>query len=144
MPSDSIFKILNSAHRFVLRASGGRLGWRLIGMEVVELTTTGRKSGERRSVLLTSPIQDDDSVVLVASKGGDTKHPAWFLNLRDDPRVMLSRRGRPAIPMRARIAASEERSALWARAVKKYKPYAGYQERAGREIPLVVVEPVDR
>lgn len=141
MRGDLKFRILNRAHRFVLRASRGRLGWRLLGMEVVALTTTGRRSGEPRTVMLTSPVQPGDAVVVVASRGGDEKHPAWFLNLRDDPRVQVSRRGRPPVPMTARIADPEEHERVWPQVVARYRPYQSYQRHAGREIPLVFLEP---
>ena len=82
-------------------------------MPVVELTTTGRKSGQPRSVMLTSPVQEGSTIVVVASRGGDDQHPAWFLNLRDKPEVEVSLKGQPKEPMRARIASPEERARLW-------------------------------
>jgi deazaflavin-dependent oxidoreductase (nitroreductase family) len=65
--------------------TNGRIGNSGFGMPVFMLATTGRKSGKVRTTKLTSPVQEGDSVVLVASFGGDNRHPAWFLNLRDDP-----------------------------------------------------------
>ncbi len=144
MIGDILFKILNVTHRWVLRITRGKFGWRLLGMEVVEVTTKGRRSGAPRSVMLTSPLQEGDRVVVVASKGGDTKHPAWFLNLQSDPAVLVSRRGREARPMIARVAASDERVAIWPKVVAKYKYYESYQKRAGREIPIVFLEPDQR
>jgi deazaflavin-dependent oxidoreductase (nitroreductase family) len=85
MPSDFTLKTMNTVHRAMLKISGGRLGWNASRMPVLELTTTGRKSGEPRSVMLTSPVQEGSTVVIVASRGGDDHHPAWFLNLRDNP-----------------------------------------------------------
>ena len=81
MPSDLTLKVMNTMHRGVLKLSGGRLGWEAGNMPVVELTTTGRRSGEPRTVMLTSPIQEGDTIVVVASRGGDDQNPAWFLNL---------------------------------------------------------------
>ena len=144
MKGDRKFQILNRTHRFVLKASRGRFGWRLLGMEVIALTTTGRKSGAERTVLLTSPIKDGDAIVVIASRGGDTKNPAWFLNLSADPNVGVSRRRRPAEPMIARVANPEERERLWPRITKVYKYYDGSQDRAGREIPVVLLEPAAR
>ena len=89
MPSDVALKAMNRVHRVLLGASGGRLGWRFSGMPVIELTTTGRKSGQPRTTMLTSPYQEDSTFVVVASRGGDDTNPAWFLNLRDDPKVMV-------------------------------------------------------
>src|SRR5438067_157921 len=98
-------------------------------MPVVELTTTGRKSGQPRTVMLTSPVQEGDVIVVVASRGGDDEHPAWFLNLRDQPDVEVAYAGKPKQPMRARVATPEERARLWPQVSGKYKGYAKYQTK---------------
>jgi deazaflavin-dependent oxidoreductase (nitroreductase family) len=113
MPSDFTLKTANALHRAVMTLTFGKLGWRAGPMPVVELTTTGRKSGEPRTVLLTSPVQEGNTWVLVASRGGDDHHPAWFLNLRDNPDVEARCGGKPRTRMHARIAAPEERARLW-------------------------------
>jgi deazaflavin-dependent oxidoreductase (nitroreductase family) len=110
-------------------------------MPVLELTTTGRKSGQPRSVLLTSPHQEGETLVVVASRGGDDAHPAWFLNLRDHPDVEVSFKGGPKRPMRARIADANERARLWPKITAEFKNYAQYQTKTEREIPLVFLEP---
>ena len=121
--------------------TGGRVGWSAAGMPVLELTTIGRKSGKPRSVMLPSPVQDGETWVVVASRGGDDHHPAWFLNLRDHPDVDVSRQGKPKRSMRARIATHQERALLWPQVTATYSGYAGYQEKTDREIPLVLLEP---
>lgn len=141
MPSDLQLKAMNALHRAVLTISFGRLGWRAGGMPVVELTTTGRKSGEPRTVMLTSPVQEGDAIVIVASRGGDDHHPAWYLNLRDHPDVEVAFAGKPKQSMRARVATPTERAALWPRVTAEYKGYANYQTKTDREIPLVLLEP---
>ena len=141
MPSDFQLKTMNAIHRGVLAVSGGRLGWRAGGMRVVQLTTTGRKSGQRRTVMLTSPLQQGDGIVIVASRGGDDHHPAWFLNLRDQSDVEVAVGGQPKQRMRARIANPQERAAMWPQVTAKYKGYANYQTKTDREIPLVLLEP---
>jgi deazaflavin-dependent oxidoreductase (nitroreductase family) len=141
MPSDFQLKTMNAIHRGVLGMSGGRLGWRAGGMPVVELTTTGRKSGQTRTVMLTSPLQQGDAIVIVASRGGDDHHPAWFLNLRDHPDVDVVFSGQPKRRMRARVANAEERAAMWPQVTARYKGYANYQTKTNREIPLVLLEP---
>jgi len=141
MPSDLTLKTMNALHRVVMKLSFGKIGWQAGPMPVVELTTTGRKSGEPRTVLLTSPVQEGDVWVLVASRGGDDHHPAWFLNLRDDPNVEVRRGGKPRERMRARIATPDERTRLWPQVTATYKGYAGYQTKTDREIPLVLLEP---
>jgi len=143
MPSDLGLKAMNSVHRTVLRVSGGRLGWTAMNMPVLELTTTGRKTGRRHSVMLTSPLQDGDAIVVVASRGGDDHHPAWFLNLRNDPNVEVALGGEPRRPMVARVADGDERADLWPLVTADHKNYAGYQTRTDREIPLVLLEPAE-
>ena len=127
MPSDLALKTMNAVHRAIQRLSFGRLGWQVGAMPVIELTTTGRKSGQPRTVFLTSPLRDGEAYVLVASRGGDDHHPAWFLNLRDNPAVHAKIGGGARRPMQARVADAEQR--------------ARYQTRTDREIPLVLLEP---
>ena len=138
MPSDFALKAMNGAHRLLVRISGGRVGYDAMGMPVLELTTVGRRSGEPRSVMLTAPLHVDGHPVVVASRGGDDRHPAWYLNLRERPDVEVSLKGGPRTPMRARIVEAEERARLWPQIAGKYANYAGYQRRTEREIPLVV------
>ena len=141
VPSDLTLKTMNTIHRTLLTLSGGRVGWKAGGMLVVELTTTGRKSGQPRSVMLTSPVQEGDTIVVVASRGGDDNHPAWFLNLRDNPDVQVSYKGAPKQRMRARVADRDERARMWPLVVGEYKNYGAYQTKTTREIPLVLLEP---
>jgi deazaflavin-dependent oxidoreductase (nitroreductase family) len=142
MSSDLQLKIMNGVHRVIHTVSFGKLGWDAMGMPVLELTTTGRKSGQPRSVMLTSPVQEGDTLVIVASRGGDDTHPAWFLNLRDNPDVEVSLRGTPKVKMHARVADADERARLWPDVIKDHDNYAGYQRKTDREIPLVLLEPV--
>lgn len=141
MPHDLVLKAMNAAHRLIISATGGRLGHDAMGMPVLELTTTGRRSGEPRSVMLTAPLREGEAYVVVASRGGDDTHPAWFLNLRDDPDVEVAVQGGARRPMRARIADPATRAELWPRIAGRYRNYAGYQRRTDREIPLVLLEP---
>jgi deazaflavin-dependent oxidoreductase (nitroreductase family) len=133
---------MNAVHRVLLGISRGRLGWRVQNMPALELTTTGRRSGEPRRVWLTSPVQEGPVFVVVASRGGDDNAPAWFLNLRDDPDVLVRLAGREPEPRRARIANAEERQRLWPQVVARHRGYAAYQKKTDREIPLVFLEPV--
>lgn len=143
MPSDLALKIMNSTHRVLLAASGGRVGWSVSGMPVVELTTTGRKSGLPRKSMLTSPYQEGSDVVIVASRGGDDHHPAWYLNLAANPGVTASIGGKPAQRMRAEVLDDAERDRIWPLIADKYRNYAGYQKRTSRKIPLVKLHPID-
>jgi deazaflavin-dependent oxidoreductase (nitroreductase family) len=142
MPSDFQFKTANALHRGLVKISGGRIGWQLAKMPVVELTTIGRKSGLPRSVMLTSPLQEGNATVVVASRGGDPQDPAWLLNLRDNPAVEVAMNGKPKQPMNARVATPEERARMWPKIAADYKNYANYQTKTDREIPLVLIEPL--
>jgi deazaflavin-dependent oxidoreductase (nitroreductase family) len=141
MPSDLTLKTMNAAHRVVLMLTGNRVGANLIGMPSLELTTIGRKTGRPRSVMLTAPLREGDAYIVVASRGGDDFHPAWFLNLRANPKVEVRVVGEPKQTMQARIATAEERARLWPKITEKYRNYAGYQKKTDREIPLVFLEP---
>jgi deazaflavin-dependent oxidoreductase (nitroreductase family) len=140
VPSDRSFRIYNSIHRAVFDLTRGRLAGKLAGMPVLKLTTTGRKTGKRRDTMLTSPLQDGDRVIVVASKGGDPRHPAWYLNLRDNPEVTVTMQGRTRA-MTAHTAALEEKAELWPRIVASSKGYGDYQKRTDRDIPVVVLRP---
>jgi deazaflavin-dependent oxidoreductase (nitroreductase family) len=137
---DTAARAVNALHRTLFEATNGHLFGRLGGMPVLMLTTTGRKSGKSRTTMLTSPVQKGDSLVLVASYGGDDRHPTWFMNLRDHPDVEITMDGRRT-KMRARVATSDEKSELWPRVTEAYRGYAGYQKRTDRDIPLVILTP---
>ncbi len=105
------------------------------------LTTTGRKSGEPRSLPLIYG-EADGSYVIVASKGGMPQHPVWYLNLEANPECELMV-GPKQVSARARVAEGEERARLWKQMAEIYPPYDEYQERAGaRTIPVVVLDPI--
>ena len=141
--ADRMWPLLNrvmGGHVAVYRLSGGRIGHRFPGAPpVLLLDHVGAKSGTRRTSALVY-VRDGDSIVLVASKGGHPRHPAWFHNLRANPDVTVQV-GPKLIPVRARVANAEERTRLWPKAIETYRGYEGYQERTGREIPLVILEP---
>ena len=117
---DMMMRVVTGFHKAVFRASN--------------------KSGKRRTTMLTSPVQDGDRMVLVASNGGDDRHTKWYLNLRDDPNVEITMDGRTR-PMRARVASADEKAELWPRVVAAHRGYAQYQTRTNRDIPLVILEP---
>ena len=133
-------RLINRFHRGLLAVTGGRLGSRFGSMPVVELHTIGRTSGERRSAMLTAPVREDGRYVLVASKGGDPRHPSWYVNLVANPDVELTVDGR-TVPMRAHTATPTERAELWPRITRAYPGYAGYQRKTTRLIPVVICEP---
>jgi len=136
---DAFVKFWSVAHEAAYRATDGEILNRLLGMPVVELTTTGRRTGQRRSTMLTAPILDRDRIVLVASNGGDSRDPQWYRNVLADPEVAVTRGGVER-PMRARVAEPSERPALWDEIRGVTPIYEMYQRRTRRQIPLVLLE----
>ena len=124
---------------WVYRKSNGRFGASLRKAPVCLLTTTGRKSGLARTVPLIY-LEDRDRVLMVASQGGMSTHPDWYLNLVASPRVTVDIEG-DAQAMLARTATPEERAEYWPKLVALYKGYEGYQARTDREIPVVICTP---
>lgn len=143
MRSTAVLKFMNGIHRTALVLSGGRLGWRAEGMPVIELVTTGRRSGKPHVCLLTSPVQRGETYVVVASRGGSDHHPDWYLNILEQPEVEVSIAGAPRVVRRARVASADERAEMWPHAVAAYRNYSKYQSRTSREIPMVFIESTD-
>lgn len=129
-------RAVTALHKAVYKASGGRLLGNLIKMPVVILTTTGRTSGLPRETVLTAPISETGSVVLVASNGGAPQDPQWFRNLQADPSATVTIGG-VAHATTARVLEGDERDAAWKRITDRYSNYAGYQTKTDRLIPLV-------
>jgi deazaflavin-dependent oxidoreductase (nitroreductase family) len=138
---DEMGKAVNVLHRNLVRASGGKIAGDVMGMPVVELTTTGRTSGQKRTTMLTTPLQEGDTVVLVASWGGDDRHPQWYRNLQANPDVEIRIKGGEVQRMTAHTASDEEKAVLWPKITTRYKGYADYQTKTERPIPVVVLEP---
>ncbi|MEA2420163.1 MAG: hypothetical protein QOE60_2369 [Thermoleophilaceae bacterium] len=131
---------LMKGHTVAYRASGGLIGHRFPGAPpTLLLDHVGAKSGTKRTTPLTY-VPDAGNLVIVASKGGNPRHPAWFHNLRANPDVTIQV-GSKRRPVRARVATPQERARLWPKVVATYGGYKGYQERTEREIPLVILEP---
>ncbi|RMD83662.1 MAG: nitroreductase family deazaflavin-dependent oxidoreductase [Candidatus Dadabacteria bacterium] len=137
---DIVIKWMSRANTWLYRVSGGRLGGRwLRGAPVMLLTTIGRKSGQPRTVPLLY-LRDGENIVCVASKGGMSKHPLWYLNLEANPDCEVQI-GRQRLPMRARRASDAEKAELWPRLVAMYPDYEDYQARTERNIPVVILSP---
>ncbi|OAT70411.1 nitroreductase/quinone reductase family protein [Mycobacteroides immunogenum] len=134
--------VLENGHRALLKLTGGRWPHKLGFMPTLELHTIGRKSGERRSSLLSSPIFTPERIVVIASLGGASHHPAWYLNLVANPNVEITVRGETK-PYLARTASAQEKAELWPEITRGFgNPYAGYQRSTTRDIPVVICEPV--
>ena len=136
---DPLFKLAKVVHPALIRLSGGRLGGTVMGMPVVVVTTTGRRSGQPRTAPLTA-IEHEGRTYVIASKGGDDRHPAWYLNMVANPEVTVQRDGRTQT-MTARVLPADQRAALWPVVTKTYKGYADYQKKTEREIPVVELVP---
>jgi deazaflavin-dependent oxidoreductase (nitroreductase family) len=138
--TDLVTRSMNLIHNGLQKVSGGRVGRTVFGMKAVQLHTTGKRSGQRRTVWLTSPVNSDERIVLIASKGGDDRHPDWYHNVVAHPDVEITD-GDVTTPWRARTATVEEKAELWPQVIEAYKGYAGYQKRTERDIPVVICEP---
>lgn len=130
---------INRLHPAIYRRSGQRFGARLGSAPVLLLTTTGRKSGKERTVPLLF-MRDGNALVIVASYAGDDRSPAWFHNLVANPAVTAEVDGHHR-RLQAAVADADTRARLWPRLVEMYQPYAGYQQRTEREIPVVLLTP---
>jgi deazaflavin-dependent oxidoreductase (nitroreductase family) len=136
-------RLMSSVNTWLLRVSDGRLGNRFLrGAPVLLLTTTGRKSGTRRTTPLIYLV-DGVRIVLVASKGGMSHSPAWYHNLVAHPDCEVTIGGEPHA-MHARRASAEEKAALWPRLVAIYRDYDAYQARTTRDIPVLILTPRSR
>jgi deazaflavin-dependent oxidoreductase (nitroreductase family) len=133
-----ILPILTALHRLLYRVTDGRLGGRIAAMPVLLLTTTGRKTGAQRTVPL-SYFEDGNAYVLIGSKGGAPKHPAWYLNLDAHPDVEVQV-GSERRQLRARRASPEEAERLWPHVLELAPVYGKYRAKTRREIPLVLLE----
>lgn len=140
---DQAWPVLNrlvGGHVAVYRLTGGLLGHRFRGgPPMLLLDHRGARTGRARTTPLVY-VADAANTVIVASKGGHPRHPAWFHNLVANPDTTIQV-GRERRPVRARVATPAERERLWPKAVATYGGYRDYQRRAGREIPLVILEP---
>jgi deazaflavin-dependent oxidoreductase (nitroreductase family) len=135
-----LFSAFVKVHVAVYRASGGRLGGRLRkDLPVLLLTTTGRKTGRRRTTPLLY-VEEGDRYVVVASAGGAPSHPAWYLNLCNNPAATIQVGGRK-LAVTAETAGLEERARLWPRLTQMWPQYDDYQAKTRREIPVVILAP---
>lgn len=128
------------AHRAIYRATGGRVGARLAGMDMLLLTVRGRKSGRPFTVPLACFADGDDRIV-VASNNGQDRDPAWWRNLAANPDAEVEL-GRERWKVRGRLADPQQRARLWPELVRQNPMYARYERRTAREIPVVVLERV--
>lgn len=134
---DEIVKVLARAHNFWYKLLGGRLVGRWGKAPMLLLTTTGRKTGKARTTPLLY-LPDGNDLVIVASWGGDDRHPLWYLNLQAEPHVEVQV-GSEKQARVARTASPAEKTRIWPGLVARYKQYDDYQKRTDRDIPLVML-----
>lgn len=131
----------NTIHNGLYRLSHGRFGGKVQGTTVLLLTTTGRKTGRRRTVPV-SYLDQGDHLLIVGSVGGMPWNPGWYFNVRANQRVTVEVRGERR-EMVAKVAEGEERTRLWARMVGAYPLFDNYQRKARRQIPVVSLRSVE-
>ncbi|MGZ0215542.1 MAG: nitroreductase/quinone reductase family protein [Acidimicrobiales bacterium] len=139
MPSDAVLKTMNYIHRGVLAITRGRVGWVVARMPAVKLTTTGRNSGRKRQVILTTPYQNRQFILIVASRGGDDRHPDWYLNLLVNPNATIVDLEGVERAVTASLPDRNQYSELWGLVIEKHPRYLAYQKKTERQIPLVLL-----
>jgi deazaflavin-dependent oxidoreductase (nitroreductase family) len=134
-----LMELLWRVHPRLYRATGGRFGGRMVGNDILLLTTRGRKTREPRTVAL-SYFSDGDAYVVVASYAGQPKHPGWWLNLEANPEATIEL-GSNVMRVRAHEAGGDERERLWTMICERESGYKVYESRTTRKIPVVVLDP---
>ena len=135
----SLFRMIFSVLIFLYRLTSGRIGGRMQGLQVLLLTTKGRRTGRDRTVGL-GTFEQDEAYVVVASNAGADVHPGWFFNLRSEPHVSIQL-GDRVMAAEARILEGEERARVWQKLVSLAPGYARYETSTKRVIPLVALHP---
>ncbi|MBB5910521.1 nitroreductase family deazaflavin-dependent oxidoreductase [Actinoalloteichus hymeniacidonis] len=125
----------------LIERSGGTEGTELNGLPVIVLTTVGAKTGKLRKTALMR-VEHEGSYAAVASLGGAPKHPVWYFNLQANPRVELQDKTVKKDYI-AREVTGAEKAEWWERSVAAFPPYAEYQQKTSREIPVFVLDPVE-
>lgn len=133
-----LLALITRVHRWLFLKTDGRLGGHVFGFRFLLLEHVGRKSGELRKTPLLY-VEDAGRFVVAASNAGDAREPAWWLNLKARPEARVSI-GRREFAVKARVAEPGEQEGLWARLLESYSYFDKYRERAGREIPVVLLE----
>ena len=136
----TFIKLMSRVQTFVFKKSGGRFGDKFLrGTEVGVLTTTGRKTGQRRESPLLF-LQEGRRIILVASQGGRQGNPMWYLNLKANPKVSFQTK-KEVLELTARDATGEERAEYWPKLDAMYPDYSNYRSWTDREIPIVICDP---
>lgn len=137
----SFFRIFMALGTYLYKISNGKIGGRLPGLEVLLLTTTGRKTGKKRTTPLGYFKDGQGSYVIIGSNAGFDSHPAWFYNLKSQPHVTIQIKDKQ-LDVNAEVAEPDKRSQLWGQLIKLAPFYDNYTKKTSREIPIVILHPV--
>ena len=132
-----LMKTIGTIHGWLYRRTGGSIGAKLGGRPMVLLTTTGRKSGKPRATPL-QYMKDGEDMIVVASNGGNVRHPGWLYNIQADPQA-TAQVGKTTMKVRAEKANEDERARLWPLLVETYAGYQGYEDETERTIQVVIL-----
>lgn len=135
-----VFQVFLRLYVFLYRLTGGRFGGQVQGLQVLLLTSVGRKTNRKRTTPL-GYFMDGDRYIIIASNAGFDSHPAWFYNLSKNPHVQIEV-GKKQLQVDANIVDPEKRDLLWAKLVQLAPGYAGYERKTSRVIPLMALQPL--
>jgi len=134
-----LIRVITGVNLWLLLRSNGRIGTRFLGLPVLLLTTVGRSSGEARTIPLFY-LREGESLVVVASRAGTSRHPGWYLNIERNSRVVVQL-AKETRGMTARVATEEEAQELWPRLVSMFQVWERFQQHSSRTFPLVILSP---
>lgn len=136
-----LFKLFMALQIYFYRLTGGKIGGRMAGIRVLLLTTTGRKSGKKHTTPL-GCFEAEGGYVIIGSNSGAKASPGWFYNLKSSPHATIEI-GAQRLEVDAEIAGPDKRPQLWERLIELSPGYANYEKRTSREIPVVILRPVN-
>ena len=137
---ERLFQVMVRMHIFFYRLTGGVIGNKMSGVPCLLLTTTGRKSGQKRTIPLMY-VETDQGYAIIASYAGSDRHPAWYLNLTANPQVEVQVRAKKMSARAETVPDGNRYSDIWQRAAGTYADYNLYKERTDRQIPIVELVP---
>ena len=136
-----LIRVITDVNVWLLSRSKGRIGTRFLGVDVLLLVTVGRRSGQARTTPLFY-LRDGENFVLVASRGGTSRHPDWYQNIERTPEVTVQVANETRA-MLARPATEEETQELWPKLVAMFSVWERFQQRSSRSFPVVILSPTD-
>lgn len=137
----SFFRIFKALSIYLYKISNGKIGGRISGLEVLLLTTTGRKTGKQRTTPLGYFKDQQGSYIIIGSNAGFVSNPAWFYNLKSQPHVTIQVKDKQ-LEVDAEVVGAEKRNQLWKQLIKLAPFYDNYTKKTSREIPVVILHPV--